>query len=51
MSPAVVVRELTARFVRARAQHERTDRTRAVEIFDGLIAWMSENGPQIACVT
>jgi hypothetical protein len=51
MSPAVVVRELTARFVRARAQHERAGRTRAVEIFDGLIAWMSENGPQIACVT
>ena len=47
MSPAIVVKELSARFARARAQHDRAGRVRAVEIFDGLIAWMNNNGRQI----
>lgn len=47
MSPAIVVRELTARFVRARAQHAEAGREKAAEIFDGLIAWLNSNGRQI----
>ena len=47
MSPAVVVTELAARFARARAQHDRAGRVRAVKIFDDLIAWMNANGEQI----
>lgn len=47
ISPAIVVSELTARFMRARSQHARAGRAQAVEIFDGLIAWMNRNGQQI----
>ena len=47
MSPAIVVSELAARFARARAQHDRRGRVRAVEIFDRLIAWLNDNGGQI----
>jgi hypothetical protein len=47
MSPAVVVNELTARFARARAEHGRAGRLRAVEIFAGLIAWMNANGHEL----
>ena len=46
-SPAIVVSELIARFKRARAQHDRAGRVRAVEIFDGLISWMNDNGQRI----
>lgn len=48
MSPSVVVRELTARFSRARAQHAAAGRSGGVEIFDGIITWMNLNGRHIA---
>ena len=48
MTPEIVVVELTARFRRARSQHEAAGRVRAVEIFDGLIAWMISNRGGIA---
>lgn len=48
MSPAIVVGELAARFGRARALHDRAGRVRAVEVFDGLIAWMNACGREIA---
>ncbi|MEJ7689623.1 MAG: hypothetical protein WKF76_03870 [Nocardioidaceae bacterium] len=47
MSPLIVVRELTARFSRARAQHAAAGRPGGVEVFDDLIAWMKLNGPHI----
>jgi len=48
MSPVIVVRELTARFSRARAEHAAAGRSGGVEVFDGLITWMNLNGRHIA---
>jgi aminoglycoside phosphotransferase (APT) family kinase protein len=48
MTPQIVLSELTARFERARAQHEAARRSRAVEIFDGLLAWLDAHGQDIA---
>ncbi len=47
MSPETVVRELTARFLRARAQHAAAGRPGGVEAFDRLLSWMSLNGRHI----
>lgn len=48
MSPVIVVRELTAQFTRARAQHAAAGRSGGVDIFDGLITWMNRNGRHLA---
>jgi len=40
----IVVRELTARFSRARAEHAAAGRPGGVEVFDDPIAWMKLNG-------
>lgn len=48
LSCAIVVRELTARFRRARAQHAVAGRSGGVEVFNGLITWMNLNGHHIA---
>ncbi|MGY1600772.1 phosphotransferase [Geodermatophilus sp. SYSU D00815] len=50
MRPRAVVRELTARFHRARADHAAHRRAGAVEVFDGLLAWMGEHGPRLAAL-
>lgn len=41
--PAVVVDEITARFRRARDAHAVSRRTKAVAIFQEMVAWMEEN--------
>lgn len=48
MTPQIVLSELTARFDRARAQHEAAGRCRAVEVFDRLLAWPDAHGEDIA---
>lgn len=40
MTPAIVVEELTARFLRARTQHRAAGRPAGVEVFDNLLTWM-----------
>lgn len=47
MTPTVVVGELGARFVRARAEHEQAGRTGAVAAFDRLLAWLDAHGKRL----
>jgi hypothetical protein len=39
---------LTARFVRARDQHRASGLRGAEEVFEGLLAWLTRHGSEIA---
>ncbi len=48
MTTALVVRELTARFERARSQHAAAGRSGGVTVFERLLRWLDEHGEKIA---
>ena len=48
MTPKVVVDELAARFLRARDAHAAAGRVGAVQVFEGLLAWIDAHGAAIA---
>ncbi len=48
ITPAAVVRTLTGRFRRARAQHEAAGLPGAARVFAGLLDWMDRHGARIS---
>jgi aminoglycoside phosphotransferase (APT) family kinase protein len=47
MTPQLVIDELTARFRRARAEHEAAGRAGGVAVFERMMAWMQRYGDRI----
>jgi len=47
MTPAIVVDELAARFLRARDRNAATGNARPVAVFERLLQWLDEHGDQI----
>jgi Ser/Thr protein kinase RdoA (MazF antagonist) len=48
VTPPEIVTALTERFQRAHDQHTAAGLTGAVEVFDGLLAWMARSGDRVA---
>lgn len=48
VTPPEIVTSLTERFQRAHDQHLAAGLTGAVEVFDGLLAWMTRHGERVA---